>query len=53
MATYKHDKTRLLNILKDYRDYMITKYHKKLPHIPITQCIEDMDKAIKLIKFCI
>jgi hypothetical protein len=32
---------------------MITQYHTKLSHIPITKCIEEIDKAIDLVKFCI
>jgi len=53
MDNYKYDKTRLINLLRNYRDHMITRYNEKLPHVGIVRCIEEIDEAIKTIKFCI
>ena len=50
---YKHDKTRLRNLLRNYRDHMITRYHNKLRHLGITKSIEQIDEAIETINFSI
>ncbi len=53
MNKYKYDKTRLTNLLNEYRDHMITSYYSSSSYVPISKCIEEVDEAIKLVKFCI
>ncbi len=45
----KYDKTRLRNLLRNYRDHIITKYRIVMKHIPIVEVIDRVDNAIKLI----
>ncbi|KKL17938.1 hypothetical protein LCGC14_2325370 [marine sediment metagenome] len=43
------DRTRLKNLLRNYRDHMITKYFNSMKHIPIDKIIETIDDAIQII----
>jgi len=46
---HKYDITRLKNLLRNYRDSMITNRLNTLKHIEPVDVIEEIDKAIKLI----
>lgn len=45
-----YDKTRLINLLNNNRDDMITTYATQCPHIPITDIVDRVDRSIQIIK---
>ena len=49
----KKDITRLKNLLRDYRDHMITRYKVKCTHYDIVEIINEIDNSIKTINFCL
>lgn len=47
---HRYDITRLKNLLRNYRDYIITNRMNSLKHIEPAKIIEEVDNAIKILR---
>lgn len=47
---HRYDITRLKNLLRNYRDHIITQRMNSLKHIEPAKIIEEVDNAIKILR---